>query len=78
MCGGGSVTDLVHGLKRNNRRLTEEQIAYILRETVEVILNLKAIDYTLLYMYYYLLGRVWYTFIETTVCIETSKATIFF
>lgn len=36
LCSGGSVTDLVHSLKRQGRSLTEEQIAYILRETTEV------------------------------------------
>ncbi|KZS21454.1 Neither inactivation nor afterpotential protein C [Daphnia magna] len=40
LCSGGSVTDLVHGLKRYNRRLTEEQIAYILRETIEGLVYL--------------------------------------
>lgn len=28
---------MVHGLKRYNRKLSEEQIAYILRETIEVL-----------------------------------------
>jgi myosin-3 len=37
LCTGGSVTDLVQGLKRRNERLTEDQIAYIIRETVEVM-----------------------------------------
>ncbi len=36
LCNGGSVTDLVHCLKRQGRNLNEEQIAYILRETAEV------------------------------------------
>lgn len=36
LCSGGSVTDLVHNLKQQNRSLSEEQIAYILRETLEV------------------------------------------
>nr|CAD7395057.1 unnamed protein product [Timema cristinae] len=35
LCTGGSVTDLVQGLKRRQERLSEDQIAYILRETVE-------------------------------------------
>jgi hypothetical protein len=30
------VTDLVQGLKRRAQSLTEDQIAYIIRETVEV------------------------------------------
>jgi hypothetical protein len=37
LCTGGSVTDLVQGLKRRSERLTEDQIAYIIRETVEVM-----------------------------------------
>jgi serine/threonine protein kinase len=37
LCTGGSVTDLVQGLKHRNERLTEDQIAYIIRETVEVL-----------------------------------------
>jgi hypothetical protein len=37
LCTGGSVTDLVQGLKRRNERLTEDQIAYIIREAVEVM-----------------------------------------
>ncbi|XP_069672444.1 myosin-IIIb-like isoform X3 [Periplaneta americana] len=40
LCTGGSVTDLVQGLKRRNERLTEDQIAYILRETVEALIYL--------------------------------------
>ncbi|XP_017794743.1 PREDICTED: myosin-IIIb-like isoform X2 [Habropoda laboriosa] len=40
LCTGGSVTDLVQGLKRKGRRLTDEQIAYILRETVEALIYL--------------------------------------
>jgi myosin-3 len=37
LCTGGSVTDLVQGLKQRNDRLTEEQIAYIIKETAEVM-----------------------------------------
>jgi myosin-3 len=37
LCTGGSVTDLVQGLKHRNECLTEDQIAYIIRETVEVM-----------------------------------------
>nr|CAD7261452.1 unnamed protein product [Timema shepardi] len=37
LCTGGSVTDLVQGLKRRQERLSEDQIAYILRETVEEV-----------------------------------------
>ncbi|XP_034180215.2 myosin-IIIb isoform X1 [Osmia lignaria lignaria] len=40
LCTGGSVTDLVQGLKKKGRRLTDEQIAYILRETVEALVYL--------------------------------------
>ena len=36
LCTGGSVTDLVQGLKCRAESLTEDQIAYIIRETVEV------------------------------------------
>lgn len=39
LCTGGSVTDLVQGLKQRGARLADEQIAYILRETVEVRIN---------------------------------------
>ncbi|GLH16633.1 Myosin-VIIa [Gryllus bimaculatus] len=42
LCTGGSVTDLVQGLKRRGERLTEEQIAYIIRETVEALVYLHA------------------------------------
>ncbi|XP_071445450.1 myosin-IIIb-like [Hetaerina americana] len=40
LCSGGSVTDLVQGMKRRGEGLTEEQIAYILRETVEALVYL--------------------------------------
>nr|CAD7201600.1 unnamed protein product [Timema douglasi] len=40
LCTGGSVTDLVQGLKRRQERLSEDQIAYILRETVEALIYL--------------------------------------
>ncbi|XP_046384046.1 myosin-IIIb-like [Ischnura elegans] len=40
LCSGGSVTDLVQGLKRRGEGLTEDQIAYILRETVEALVYL--------------------------------------
>ncbi|XP_031788630.1 myosin-IIIb isoform X2 [Nasonia vitripennis] len=40
LCTGGSVTDLVQGLKRRGSRLTDDQIAYILRETVEALIYL--------------------------------------
>lgn len=36
LCTGGSVTDLVQGLKKRGENLSEDQIAYIIRETVEV------------------------------------------
>lgn len=31
------MTDLVHGLKNQGKQLTEDQIAYILHETLQVI-----------------------------------------
>lgn len=31
------MTDLVHGLKAQDKQLTEDQIAYILHETLQVI-----------------------------------------
>jgi myosin III len=40
LCTGGSVTDLVQGLRNRGDRLTDEQIAYILRETVEGLIYL--------------------------------------
>ncbi|XP_054277512.1 myosin-IIIb-like isoform X2 [Macrosteles quadrilineatus] len=40
LCTGGSVTDLVQGLKKRGENLNEEQIAYILRETVEALVYL--------------------------------------
>ncbi|KAG7210389.1 hypothetical protein KM043_011922 [Ampulex compressa] len=40
LCTGGCVTDLVQGLKTRGSRLTDEQIAYILRETVEALIYL--------------------------------------
>ncbi|XP_076293572.1 myosin-IIIb isoform X2 [Lasioglossum baleicum] len=40
LCTGGSVTDLVQGLKKRGKRLTDDQIAYILRETVEALIYL--------------------------------------
>lgn len=42
LCTGGSVTDLVQGLKERGRRLTEDQLAYIIRETVEALVYLHA------------------------------------
>jgi myosin III len=36
LCGGGSVTDLVQGLKKRGQVLTTDQIGYILHETVQV------------------------------------------
>ncbi|KAK0087267.1 hypothetical protein PV325_001365 [Microctonus aethiopoides] len=38
LCTGGSVTDLVQGLKKRGSRLTDNQIAYIIRETVEALI----------------------------------------
>ncbi|XP_076234683.1 myosin-IIIb isoform X2 [Calliopsis andreniformis] len=40
LCTGGSVTDLVQGLKKKGKRLTDDQIAYILKETVEALIYL--------------------------------------
>ncbi|XP_067212786.1 myosin-IIIb-like isoform X3 [Linepithema humile] len=40
LCTGGSVTDLVQGLKKRGSRLTDGQIAYILKETVEALIFL--------------------------------------
>lgn len=40
LCTGGSVTDLVQGLRSRGARLTEEQIAFILRETVQALIYL--------------------------------------
>ncbi|VVC25717.1 Protein kinase, ATP binding site,Protein kinase domain,Serine/threonine-protein kinase, active site,Myosin [Cinara cedri] len=37
LCQGGSVTDLVHGLKIQTKQLTEDQIAYILHETLQAL-----------------------------------------
>lgn len=38
LCTGGSVTDLVQGLKKRGSRLTDNQIAYIIKETVEALI----------------------------------------
>ncbi|GAB6020183.1 myosin 3 [Chamberlinius hualienensis] len=40
MCAGGSVTDLVSRLEKLGKRLTEEQIAYILKETLQAMIYL--------------------------------------
>ncbi|XP_055600168.1 myosin-IIIb-like isoform X2 [Uranotaenia lowii] len=40
LCTGGSVTDLVQGLRNRGARLTNNQIAYILRETVHALVFL--------------------------------------
>ncbi|KAL6261975.1 hypothetical protein P5V15_007059 [Pogonomyrmex californicus] len=40
LCTGGSVTDLVQGLKKRGSRLTDDQIAYILKETIEALIFL--------------------------------------
>lgn len=40
LCNGGSVTDLVHGLRQRGDRLSEHQIAYIIRETVRALVYL--------------------------------------
>ncbi|CAG5073246.1 Similar to MYO3A: Myosin-IIIa (Homo sapiens) [Cotesia congregata] len=38
LCTGGSVTNLVQGLKKRGSRLTDNQIAYIIKETVEALI----------------------------------------
>ncbi|KAH0552740.1 hypothetical protein KQX54_014623 [Cotesia glomerata] len=38
LCTGGSVTDLVQGLKKRGSRLTDNQIAYIIKEIVEALI----------------------------------------
>lgn len=44
------MTDLVHGLKNQNKQLTEDQIAYILHETLQVhFVYLKLIMYSIQY-----------------------------
>ncbi|XP_012256582.2 myosin-IIIb-like isoform X3 [Athalia rosae] len=40
LCTGGSVTDLVQGLKKRGKRLSNDQIAYIIKETVEALIYL--------------------------------------
>lgn len=40
LCTGGSVTDLVHELRQRNSRLNDNQIAYIIRETVKALVYL--------------------------------------
>ncbi|KAL1110368.1 hypothetical protein AAG570_007899 [Ranatra chinensis] len=40
LCDGGSVTDIAQHLKKDNSRMTEDQIAYILSETVEGLAHL--------------------------------------
>lgn len=40
LCTGGSVTDLVQGLRSRGGRLGEPEIAYILRETVQALIYL--------------------------------------
>ncbi|CRL04515.1 CLUMA_CG017591, isoform A [Clunio marinus] len=40
LCTGGSITDLVHELRQRNSRLNDNQIAYILRETVKALIYL--------------------------------------
>lgn len=40
LCTGGSVTDLVQGLRSRGGRLREPEIAYILRETVQALIYL--------------------------------------
>ncbi|KAJ1530956.1 hypothetical protein ONE63_005792 [Megalurothrips usitatus] len=42
LCTGGSVTDLVQGLKQRGARLSDDQIGYILRETTEALVYLHA------------------------------------
>lgn len=40
LCTGGSVTDLVQGLRCRGGRLSDQQIAYIIRETVQALIYL--------------------------------------
>ena len=40
LCTGGSITDLVHELRQKNSRLNDNQIAYILKETVKALIFL--------------------------------------
>lgn len=40
LCTGGSVTDLVHELRQRKSRLSDNQVAYILRETVKALIFL--------------------------------------
>ncbi|KAF7990235.1 hypothetical protein HCN44_000040 [Aphidius gifuensis] len=40
LCSGGAVTDLVQGLKKRGSRLSDNQIAYIIRETVNALIYL--------------------------------------
>jgi len=40
LCAGGSITDLVQGLKIKKKRLMEDEIAYILHETTEALIFL--------------------------------------
>lgn len=40
LCTGGSITDLVHELRLKNSRLNDNQIAYILRETIQALIHL--------------------------------------
>ena len=37
LCDGGPVIDLVKGLQATDKRMKEEHIAYILKETIKVI-----------------------------------------
>lgn len=40
MCTGGSITDLVQGLRSRGAQLSEKQISYILRETIQALIYL--------------------------------------
>ncbi|XP_016842665.1 neither inactivation nor afterpotential protein C isoform X2 [Nasonia vitripennis] len=40
LCDGGPVIDLVRGLKMTDKRMREEHIAYILRETIKAVVHL--------------------------------------
>ncbi|KAK6642740.1 hypothetical protein RUM43_004242 [Polyplax serrata] len=42
LCSGGSITDLVQSLKERGLHLTEDHLAYVLRETVEALVYLHA------------------------------------
>lgn len=42
LCTGGSITDLVQKMKDRGRHLTEDELAYVIRETVQALVYLHA------------------------------------